>query len=588
MKPRRVFWLVFPIFVLLLALGAAGMAWYASSSTRRFYLEQKFRDLETMALLASDRLGPVWEADPGDLEKICRALGQQSDLRITVILESGKVICDSAEKPEILENHRDRPEFLRAMEGATGQSSRWSSTMGRTLLYLAIPLRREGKVAGALRVSIPAEAVEEEISFIRWKILGAGLMTALLGTLLSLLLARRIVRPLEELQSGVERFARGDLSARLPVPPVVEIAVLATTMNNMAGELEDRISAVIRQRNTLEGVLASMVEGVLAVDTEDRIILLNRTAGAIMGIDPAKAVGRPVAELFRHPDILAFVRRTLASDGLEEGELSLREGGGSHLQATGTLLEDGRGGRLGALVVLNDVTRLRRLETLRRDFVANASHEIKTPVTAIKGFVETLLEGALEDGDNARRFLEIIRVQTDRLDALVSDLLSLSRIEEEAEKGSLQRVACRLAEVVAEALEICRVKADAGSVPLEADVPGDLVVQADPLLLSQALVNLVDNAVKYSPPGSPVRVTASRREGRLEIAVADRGPGITPEHLPRLFERFYRVDRGRSREQGGTGLGLAIVKHVAQAHGGTAEVESLPGVGSTFRLLLPA
>ncbi|MFO7983656.1 MAG: ATP-binding protein, partial [Desulfuromonadales bacterium] len=399
---------------------------------------------------------------------------------------------------------------------------------------------------------------------------------------------RRITRPLERMKRGAERFARGELGERLPVAASEEIGGLAEAMNHMAAHLDDRIQTVLRQRNEQEAVLSSMVEGVLAVDTEERIMRMNRAAAMLLAVQHMDVKDRPIQEVVRKADLQRFVTRTLQSRRQVEGDLSLNLNGEErHLQAHGTVLRDAAGHEIGALVVLNDVTRLRRLESMRRDFVANVSHELKTPITAIRGSVETLQAGAVENPDDAQRFLGIVSRQSDRLNAIIDDLLALSRIEEGVEEGGLPVEMGAVRDVIHAAVQSCSTSAADKGIDINLFCDEDLRAPINAPLLEQAVVNLLTNAIKYSDPGSRIVVDASFFKANMMIKVQDFGCGIDPEHLPRLFERFYRADRARSRKLGGTGLGLAIVKHIAQAHGGQVNVASTPGEGSTFTLVLP-
>jgi two-component system, OmpR family, phosphate regulon sensor histidine kinase PhoR len=332
-----------------------------------------------------------------------------------------------------------------------------------------------------------------------------------------------------------------------------------------------------------------MIEGVLAIDREEKILRLNQAAATLLDLQPDAVVGRRIQEVLRKPDLQKFVTEAMRSTHPIEAEMRLLiRGEERFLQTHGAPLRDAGGREIGVLVVLNDITRLQRLENVRRDFVANVSHELKTPITAIKGSVETLLGGAIEEADSAPRFLEIIARQADRLNAIIEDLLALSRIEQEEEKSGIQLTEINVAVVIQSALQSCQVKAQDKQVQLSVDCPADLQCQANAPLLEQALVNLVDNAIKYSNEGGAVQIAVHAVATDLEITVRDFGCGVAREHLPRLFERFYRVDKGRSRKQGGTGLGLAIVKHIVQAHGGQITVDSTPGEGSTFTIRLPA
>ncbi len=587
MRVKRLFWQVFPMLLLVAGVSVSAASWYAADHLRRFTLEQKGDDLEAAARLAESALATVSQSEPTALQANCRDLGRKTGLRLTLVLPSGTVLCDSAENPVGMENHADRPEIREALSGKTGRAMRFSSTLGQQALYVAVPLQQAGAIAGVVRLSVPVSAVDEAFKTIRIHLLGAAVVTILLGAGASYLISRRIVGPIEDLREGADRFARGDFGARLPVPAIVEIAALAASMNEMARQLSSRIATIQEQRNTLESVLEGMAEGVVAVDTDKRVLLLNRAAAGMLGVDRAGAQGRGILELLRNVSLQAFVVRTLGAVEPIGEEITAGEKGALLIRARGVRLDDGAGGRIGALIVLNDITQLHRLERVRRDFVANVSHELKTPVTSIAGFVETLLDGALDDRATSERFLEIIRRQAERLNAIVTDLLSLARLEQETgSERSVFEDSC-LCSLLTEAIEATRDRAGKKGIFLELECPDDRAFPAQTLLLSQAVVNLIDNAVTYSEPGSRVQVRGAVSAEAVSIQVRDRGIGIPREHLPRLFERFYRVDKSRSRRLGGTGLGLAIVKHIAQVHGGTVSVESEPGKGSTFTITIP-
>jgi len=408
-----------------------------------------------------------------------------------------------------------------------------------------------------------------------------------LAAVASLYVVRRISQPIEEMKRGAQRFADGNFSRKLLVPDSEELGSLADVLNHMAGQLDEKIRMITQQRNELETILSAMREGVLAVDSDERILTFNQAAGSFLGIDLSSTKGYAIQEVVRNADILRFLSRVLTGDGPIEGEIVLHGPENKFLQLNGTLLQDIAGNKIGALVVLNDITRLRQLENIRREFVANVSHELKTPVTSIKGYVETLQEGALDDKDNVQKFLDIVLKQSDHLNAIVDDLLSLSRIEQDAESGEVQLTEENLGRILEAAVVDYELKAREREIKLMVNYGEEVMVKANSRLLKQAIGNLLDNAIKYSEPGKAVEVEATGNTDEVVIRVSDHGNGIAPEHLPRLFERFYRVDRGRSRELGGTGLGLAIVKHITQAHGGHVTVESSLGKGSIFTLHLP-
>jgi two-component system phosphate regulon sensor histidine kinase PhoR len=390
------------------------------------------------------------------------------------------------------------------------------------------------------------------------------------------------------MQKVAEGFAEGELSLRVPMPEPEELQALARALNKMARQLHERIVTITGQRNEVEAILSSMVEGVIAIDSEGHIVSINQAAAQLLSIDAQQAQGRQVEEVVRDVDLQEFARKTLAGQQPEEADISLPINGGRFFQVHGASLPEERNKRAGAVIVLNDMTRIYRLENIRRDFVANVSHELKTPITSIKGFVEAILEGDITDADQVSYYLKIVEKHADRLNAIIDDLLSLSRLEEDADgsRPSLEKSDVR---VVAEsAVELSCIKANEKNIRLLLTGEEAATARINAPLLEQAVVNLVDNAIKYSEPDSNVTIDIHQDAEHVTIAVNDRGCGIPKEHMSRLFERFYVVDKGRSRKLGGTGLGLAIVKHIAQVHGGSIAVESELGHGSTFSILLPS
>jgi len=577
-----------PLFLVLALITLVCFSVYAAILLRNFHTEQTRWDLEAISRVAGEQVGVLLAADRLDeVDPLVKKLGQSISTRITVIMPDGTVLGDSGRDPQSMENHADRPEIIEALRSGAGSATRYSSTTRREMMYVAVAVELDGRPAFTLRSSLPVTSVAQSLKALYGDFFLGGLAVILLAVLLAVFFSRQIVRPLELLKDGAEQFAGGDFSQRLPVPDSAEIGELAETMNRMAGELDARISTVVRQRNELQAVLASMVEGVLAVDPQMKVIGINQACGEIFGLDPVGAEDVSLQEAVRNRELHDFVARTLDTDTSCETEITLHRDGDRFLQAHGTQLLDARGLRIGALVVLHDVTSLRRLENMRREFVANVSHELKTPITSIKGFVETLIDENPEDEEKRLRFLRIIRNHSDRLNALIEDLLALSRIEQGNDLEKIPFVPTPVHGVVNSAVNTCRVRAEERNVTLDVSCPTELEATVNHSLLVQALVNLVDNAIKYSDSGDTVAIAAGETETELLVSVQDQGPGIEQGHLPRLFERFYRVDRARSRDLGGTGLGLAIVKHIMQAHQGSVTVESRPGHGSTFTLHLP-
>jgi two-component system phosphate regulon sensor histidine kinase PhoR len=399
--------------------------------------------------------------------------------------------------------------------------------------------------------------------------------------------ANGIVRPLDRIREAAGQLTGGLWGARVPVPDPQELAELAEAFNHMADLVQEQIRILIQNNNEQQAVLASMAEGVLAVDGQERLISMNKACSRLLGLDPSQAQGRRLQEVVRNADLSRFITRALVCPDPVESDVLLHGDQERVMQARGSALHDLEGRAIGAVIVLNDVTDFRRLESIRRDFVSNVSHELKTPVTSIKGFVETLLDGAMQDPVDSERFLRIVSKQADRLHAIIEDLLSLSKIEQSEDADDIALEPMGVRGVLEAALAACRSGADEKNIEVTLDCDSHLTARINPLLLEQAIANLLDNAFKYSEPGRQVRLWAASADGEVTINVTDRGCGIAGEHLSRVFERFYRVDRARSRKLGGTGLGLAIVKHIVQAHHGRVTVESTLGVGSTFTVHLP-
>jgi two-component system phosphate regulon sensor histidine kinase PhoR len=358
-------------------------------------------------------------------------------------------------------------------------------------------------------------------------------------------------------------------------------------LNHMAAQLDDRFRTITQQRQEQEAILSSMVEGVVAVDNNDCLITLNKAGSRLLMVNPEMAKGQSIQEIIRNKDLQRFLQQARIASATVEGEIVLNGLSERFIQLHGTKLLDARGKAIGVLLVMNDVTAMRRLERVRRDFVANVSHELRTPITSLKGFIETLQSGAIHEPENALSFLQIMARQADRLNQIIEDLLTLSRIEQEEEEGKVSLSLEPLKPVLQAAIQISEVRAAEKHINIVLNCPDGFQAQINPPLLEEAMVNLIDNAVKYSPPETTVKVEAEEAGEKVLIRVRDQGRGIAMEHLPRLFERFYRVDPSRSRKVGGTGLGLAIVKHIAQAHDGWVTVDSTLGQGSVFTLHLP-
>ncbi len=596
----RFFWQIFPAVMLITSASLLVVTLLFSGFLKDFFIDQLTVGLEARArLLQENILSLLEKEDYAALDRFCKEAGRRAATRLTVVLPDGRVVADTEEEPARMDNHADRREIITAFGGASGRSVRFSNTLGRRMLYLALPLfaraSNEVTIAAVFRLSLPVSGIDAALRQMFWKISGVCLATLLLAAIVAWRVSQGISRPLESIRRGAERLAAGDFSAGITCGAKgggsAEVASLAATLNRMAAELDKRLHTVVRQHHELQTVFASMVEAVIAVDARGKIRAMNRAAMELLHLEADETVGRRVLEVIRNVSLQRFITDVLNDEGKKPLETDIElhaEGDDRFLQAHGAVLRDADGRRAGALVVLNDVTRLQKLENMRREFVANVSHELKTPITTIKGFLETLLDGALKDTDNARHFLSIILKNTNRLDAIIEDLLTLSRIEQEGEQGEVDLEDQVLEPVLAAALDACALRAAEKNITLRLDCDNGLAAAINGPLLEQAIVNLVINGIKYSEPGGEVVVSGRRQGDRVVLAVRDFGVGISREHLPRLFERFYRSDKARSRKQGGTGLGLAIVKHIVQTHHGTVTVDSAPGEGAVFTITLPA
>jgi two-component system, OmpR family, phosphate regulon sensor histidine kinase PhoR len=605
MLQKRLIWQIFPANLVTILVAIISVTCYASTTLRGFYLDEAANDLTARALLIKTRLEKLLnEPDTQELRSFCVRMGRESSTRITVIDRVGKVLADSDESPEIMENHRMRAEIDQVLSGQKGRSQRFSKTLKESMLYVAIPIDRGSQakaksdaqgVTDVLRMAVPVTVIDNTLKGIQLRIAFGSIVVILIAAMVTLLISRNISRPLEEMKKGAEAFSRGDFSQRM-LPrqrrsASLEVTTLASAMDRMAELLDEKIKAIETHRNQLDTVFSSMVESVIAIDLEERIISINRAAALLLGINQQEVQGRYVQEVVRNLDLQKQINKVMSSKESVEDEIILQDQKGEKLLQTRIVtLFDGKSRSVGVLVVMNDVTNLRRLETIRRDFVANVSHELRTPITSIHGYVETLLDGALDNREDAIKFLQIVLRQSDRLNKIIDDLLALSSIERESREGEIALQDGALYPVLVAAVQTCLVEAEKVAVQIVLDCPENLCVAMNDTLLEQAVVNLLVNAIKYSHRGGTVTLKAETvgnpDAGKVAISVLDTGCGIAKEHLPRLFERFYRSDRARSRAVGGTGLGLAIVKHIVQAHDGKIEVQSQEGVGSKFRLTL--
>jgi two-component system phosphate regulon sensor histidine kinase PhoR len=589
---RRRFGLTARLTILLGAVAGLGvlvMGVYVSRALEAQSVARLQAALVTHANLLHDVFAPLVDAPPGApalqarAQRYARILGA----RVTVIAASGAVLAESdRESPREIENHAERPEVRQALAGGVGSNVRHSATVGRELLYVAVPLEREGQRRAVLRLALPTHDVDQARALVRRTIAGGALLAIAVAMVIGLFVSRRVTRRLREMEDAARGMAEGDFARTVPVAGSDEITALGVALNRTAVALREKIERVADEQTKVRTILDGMIEGVVALDDRGRLLLLNPAARAMFGVEDGASEGRSFLEVIRQKGLLDLVGEVRASGRPARRELELGPPVNRVVAARGAPLGLGPGAP-GVLLVLNDVTELRRLERVRSEFVGNVSHELRTPLTCIKGYLETLLDGALDDPTHARRFLEVAGTHAERLDRLIDDLLELSNIE--SGRVTLAPMRLDLGDVVGGVAAMFERQTGQKRQVLERSVPQGLTVRADRDRLVQVLVNLVDNAVKFTPEGGHVRVEAGPGpDGRVEVWVRDTGIGIPSTDLPRITERFYRVDKTRSREIGGTGLGLSIVKHLVQAHGGELRIESALGHGTTVSFTLPA
>ncbi len=568
---RSVFLKLLAAFVLVIATATATL----DVAIRRAWEDSLRHEIER-AMVQKTRLFALRvETDRSrPLQQLVNEEAAAGDARATVIDRSGKVLADSEANPERMENHATRPEFITAFQGGIGMATRWSHTLGISFLYVAAPVP-----GGAVRMAYPLASVQQATATVRRTLLIASVVALLVATLLAAVIARSVSRRLGRIVAFAQRVAAGDLQARIAESSSDEIARVAAALDVTAHKLEEGFTALQTSRNQLETLLNSMQEAVIAVGADARVLWVN---GRMQRLAPAGVrLGAPVVESVRDPNFLAAVNGALQTKQIAAARATALLPG-RVFEVTAAPMAPA-----GAVAVLHDVTELDRVEKTRRDFIANVSHELRTPLTSVQGYAETLMDSLPADGATAkaREFLDIILQNAARMSRLTEDLLVLARVESGEQRFALRAVAPE--ELLNAARDSFRERARAAGVELTLETSAAEPVLADVEAIHQVLANLIDNAVKYAHAGGRITLGARSAKDGAEFYVRDFGPGIASEHLPRLFERFYRVDKARSRESGGTGLGLAIVKHIVLAHGGRVRAESELGHGSTFYFTLP-
>jgi len=566
------------LVLILVALGSADFF------LTRYTADREVRHAEQLMDGQVRILAPALAAVPlASVRDWTSRAASQSRARVTIIDRDGVVLADSEHDPATMENHGQRPEVLQALAGQTGAAVRRSATLDVDLCYLAIPAALAEKPGVILRLAVPLQQIKVSIAEVRWLIVRASLIAGLCALLIAYFISRAFTNRIRRIQSFAGELVNADYSGTIATQAEDELGSVARSLRGMADQFREMLRRLSDEASRRKAILASMVEGVLAVDAELRVTFCNDSFAHAVNARQPLPEGIPLLQIVREPALLDLLKRVLATGEPRRQRMSILAAQARVFDVQAAPLEDRR---RGAIAILHDVTELERLERVRKDFIANISHELRTPLASVRGYTETLLDGALEDRENNRKFLEVIYSNAIRLGDMASDLLALSEMEAEREPPPAESLSVR--EVVRAAIRTVEAEARTRNVeiiPLEVE---DLHILGQRFRLEHALLNLLHNAIRFNRPGGEVRVEARSSDSRARIIVTDTGIGIPFEDLPRIFERFYCVDKARSRETGGTGLGLAIVKHVTEKMGGTVTVESRLGKGSTFTLEFPA
>jgi len=574
------------MIIILLALFLSGI--FSSKAIENHYIQLLRKNLVAQNRLINDILRDEEISLPNayNLNEIANKISRKVNARVTIITTEGLVVGDSKEDYRKMDNHQNRPEVAAALKGEVSSTTRFSKTVKTRMMYVAMPIKQNDRIVGVIRLSVALQDVMKMVKNI-WKI---NLMAAFISTIIvffvGMKISRDITKPLRKMSIMASEIAQGNFDRKITIKTRDEVRELADAFNYMTEKLKKTINELEDGKGKMKAILTNMFDGIIAIDKKRRIILTNPSVEKILGIEQKNTIGQHLMEVVRNHKLMDFFNEVFKKESpvfkemkvIYPGERFLR------LHLSPIRMEDGR--IIGAVAVIRDITQLRKLERIRKDFVANVTHELKTPLTSITGFVETLLDGYFKDPEVTKKFLEIIDFESKRLHNLINDILDLSRIETGKVEFKAEKV--NLKEVCQETLKIFNKRIKEKQMDITVNIPENLSqVLGDKRWLEHVLMNLIDNAIKYTPPEGKIEIFAKEKKYFVEVAVRDTGIGIPKKHIDRIFERFYRVDKARSREEGGTGLGLSIVKHIVKNMGGEIWVESEPGKGSTFIFTLP-
>ena len=609
MKRTTLLGFIYPAFLIIILITILVITLSTTRIVRTLLYSQTEVHLKEVAMVIRSFLNPGRLKDQFEMDRLCTQLSANTESKIRIYNADEQLVCKA--DYSIIRGGQTRSEVSRAAQEAFNnrESSyiQYAAPPSSDRYYYALPIYEQGEMLGVIEVSLDLESVDTALNRTYAAISVISLFLLLSAMILSYYISQKIDRPLKTIVAAALRYRDFDFSPQPYIRGPREIHIVSQALKSMSESLKDRIQQVTRRKQELRAILSGMSEAVIVLDDQLSIKEINPAALKLIRCTHAEAKHRTLIQVVRNSELYDFATEALESNTQLEKTISLSYGldalqlgseiaGQSpakvYLQVHASpieteVLENGLPTTLRRIVlVMNDITRLKNLEKIRKDFVANVSHELKTPITSIKGFTETLLEGAIDDSSTARRFVSIIRDQSERLVAIIEDLLSLSRLEQYDSSGfDIETTA--VSTVIHGAVSLCRSRAAEKNITVTTECPAGYEFVANGALLEQALVNLIDNAIKYSPAGSQIQVRCTRTENRTCIEVEDNGPGIPEEDVPRIFERFYRVDKTRSRDMGGTGLGLSIVKHIVLAHGGDVHVNSQLNKGSVFSFSIP-
>lgn len=585
---RKIF--IYIVIVLLVGVMICGVL--SARVVERNLMNSIERDLTTESGLVRELVGENLISNSGDIDVYIKKIKQTTNARVTILDVMGNVLIDTEKESSTMDNHSKRVEVADALKGEVGKSIRYSYTLKVDLMYIAQPIYKGSNIIGVVRLAMPLYEIKDLVNKLYTNIFIAVLAGLLAASLLGYRMSVLVTRPIKEITYAAERISKGQFDKQINISSKDEVGILANSINDMAAKLNETFMSLQDKNLKLEAIMSSVVNGIIAIDSNEKILFINPVAIRILNISEKDAVGKHLLRVVRNNAIDKYMNSILKDGKFFDTEITLEGQDEKILKFyANPIRQTEKSDMKGIIITIQDITELRKLERMRTEFVANVSHELKTPLTSIKGFVETLKMNGMDNPDDNLRFLGIIEDEADRLYRLINDILSLSELEQR--KAKIKRESISVSRSVAEVVEMLKKQSDEKHIELSVKLQDGLKnLEGDPDQLKQMLINLVDNAIKYTPENGRIEVEAynTADEGGNQaviIKVRDNGIGIPQQHLPRIFERFYRVDKARSRKVGGTGLGLAIVKHVVILFNGKIEVYSDEGKGTEFTISIP-